>query len=164
VLSPISGKLEEIFPFWEYVKRKIASTTAIFLYIATAVGVVVAIFVLRAVLANTSIPLGGVLAIASAINAIQIQLFNQIYGRLSTRLNEFENHRTDSQFENSLIGKAFGFKVVNSFATFIYIGFRKRYDSSVHYCKGSWDMTFASLGDDEKKKRDPVGDQREYFH
>jgi len=44
-----------------------------------------------------------------------------------------------------LIIKAFFFKMINSFVTFFYIGFWKRFDSSVKYCKGSWAMTVATL-------------------
>jgi hypothetical protein len=37
-----------------------------------------------------------------------------------------------------LIGKSFFFKMVNSFVTFIYIGYWKRFDEDVGYCKGSF--------------------------
>jgi len=60
-------------------------------------------------------------------------------------LNDWENHRTDSQYENFLIGKSFGFKVINSFATFIYIGFYKRFDWDVRYCKGSFLQRISKL-------------------
>jgi len=60
-------------------------------------------------------------------------------------LNDWENHRTDSQYENFLIGKSFGFKVINSFATFVYIGFYKRFDWDVKYCKGSFLQRIAKL-------------------
>jgi hypothetical protein len=123
------------------------SISAIVFYIALAASAIVGIFILRAVLQNTSLPPGAVLAVASGINAFQIQAFNQGYARISVWLNDFENHRTDSQYENSLIGKAFSFKVLNSFSTFVYIGYVKMSDDRVNFCKGSWAMTVKQLSD-----------------
>jgi hypothetical protein len=39
------------------------------------------------------------------------------------------------------------FKVVNSFATFIYIAFAKRSDVNVGYCKGSWEQLSRKVSD-----------------
>jgi len=69
-------------------------------------------------------------------------------------LNDWENHRTDSQYENFLIGKAFGFKVINSFVTFIYIGFYKHFDWPVRYCKGSFLQRVAKLRATDPKDAD----------
>jgi len=138
VLSPITGKLEEVFPFWQAVKRKFISILCVVMYIACALGAVVAIFVLRATLQHTDLALGSILAIAGVVNGVQIQVFNFVYARISVALNDWENHRTDSEYENFLIGKSFGFKVINTFVTFIYIGFFKRFDWDVRYCKGSF--------------------------
>lgn len=60
---------------------------------------------------------------ASLINAGQIQLFNVLYGYLADFLTEFENHRTETLFENYLIGKLFLFQFVNSYASFFYLAF-----------------------------------------
>jgi len=60
------------------------------------------------------------------INAIQIQILNVIYGAVSLYLNEFENHRTASDYENSLIAKNFLFKFINSYNSLFYIAFIKR--------------------------------------
>jgi hypothetical protein len=150
VLSPISGKLEEVFPFWEAVKRKLVSVVCVGLYICCALGAVIGIFALRAALANTEMELGEILAIAGVVNGLQIQIFNFVYARVSVGLNDWENHRTDSQYENFLIAKSFFFKVINSFATFIYIGFYKRFDDSVKYCKGSYLQRIAKLNTVDK--------------
>jgi len=145
VLSPVSGKLEEVFPFWQAVKRKLISGLIVIVYILCAISAVVGIFVLRRTLAATTLPLGTVLLIAGVVNGVQIQIFNFIYGKLSVGLNEWENHRTDSQYENYLISKAFFFKMINSFVTFVYIGYFKRFDSSVGFCKGSWELFIIKL-------------------
>jgi len=146
VLSPITGKLEEVFPFWQAVKRKFIAVICVIMYVFCALGAIVGVFVLRAALAHTTLELGTILAIAGVVNGLQIQIFNFVYAKISVNLNDYENHRTDSQYENYLIGKSFGFKVINSFATMIYIGFYKRFDWDVRYCKGSFLQRIAKLG------------------
>ena len=44
---------------------------------------------------------------------------------MAERLNDWENHRTASAYENSLILKSFGFQFVNSYVSFFYIAFFK---------------------------------------
>ncbi len=48
---------------------------------------------------------------ASLVNAVQITVFNYLYGNLADFLTERENHRTDTLFENYLIAKLFLFQV-----------------------------------------------------
>ena len=48
-----------------------------------------------------------------------------VYSGIATRLNDAENHRTDTAFEDALIAKTFVFQFVNSFASLFYIAFIK---------------------------------------
>ncbi|KAJ0407910.1 hypothetical protein P43SY_009197 [Pythium insidiosum] len=59
-------------------------------------------------------------------NAIQILVLNMVYREVARKLNEYENHRTDREYENHLIIKVFLFQFCNSFASFFYIAFLKR--------------------------------------
>jgi hypothetical protein len=59
-------------------------------------------------------------------NALQIMGLNFLYRSAAKAMTRFENHRTDSAFENSLIGKTFLFQFVNSFSSFFYIAFVKQ--------------------------------------
>jgi hypothetical protein len=47
------------------------------------------------------------------------------YRIVAVALNELENHRTDTQYEDSLITKIFVFNMVNSFAGLTYLSFIK---------------------------------------
>jgi anoctamin-10/anoctamin-7 len=42
-------------------------------------------------------------------------------------LNEYENHRTDTDYEDNLIAKIFIFQLVNSFAALTYVSFIKSF-------------------------------------
>jgi hypothetical protein len=61
--------------------------------------------------------------LSSLINLILIQGGGQVYERLAGFLNEWENHRTETEYTDSLIFKAFGFQFVNNYFTLFYIAF-----------------------------------------
>jgi hypothetical protein len=51
--------------------------------------------------------------IAATLNSIFITVFNEIYRRVGVMLTDWENHRTESEYENSLILKNAIFQAVN---------------------------------------------------
>jgi len=63
--------------------------------------------------------------LGSGILAVQIEIFNAIYSWVAMRMTEEENHKTQSQFDQSLIMKTFIFQFVNSYNLLIYIAFFK---------------------------------------
>ena len=94
------------------------SQTTIAGVIIVVAGVVMSIFFLKWFLLKSpqdhkvaihGAPLGGI--IASIANAIQIQITNALYERLALWLNDLENHRTETGFEDALIAKTFLFQV-----------------------------------------------------
>ncbi len=60
---------------------------------------------------------------ASIINSIEITILNIVYGLLATAMTKRENHRTDTEYEDSLIAKTFCFQFVNSYASFYFLAF-----------------------------------------
>jgi len=94
-------------------------------FIGAVIASVVGMFIFRYILrtktfpdnANASKIIGGI------CNSVQIQIFNQVYGKVVFALNEYENHRTDTEYENALIAKSFMFKFVNSYNSLFYIAF-----------------------------------------
>jgi anoctamin-10/anoctamin-7 len=63
--------------------------------------------------------------IKSLLIAIQIQICNSIYSDVALKLNNYENHRTDTEYEDALITKTFLFEFVNSFISLFYTAFVK---------------------------------------
>jgi threonine/homoserine/homoserine lactone efflux protein len=98
-------------------------------FISVVVAVVASIFLLKLVLSQNKAFIVNGLETASIIaalaNAIQIQVMNIIYGGVAIQLTDYENHRTDTQYEDSLISKTFVFQFVNSYASLFYIAFFK---------------------------------------
>jgi anoctamin-10 len=64
-----------------------------------------------------------ILSILSTMNAIQIVIFNQIYNFIAAWLTTFENHKTQTEYEKSLILKTFIFQFINSFNSLFYMAF-----------------------------------------
>lgn len=61
--------------------------------------------------------------IASVLNTVQITVFNYIYRAIVVKLTDYENPRTDTIYEDSLIMKLFVFQFVNSYASFFFLAF-----------------------------------------
>mmetsp|Transcript_21883 Transcript_21883/g.36229 ORF Transcript_21883/g.36229 Transcript_21883/m.36229 type:complete len:738 (+) Transcript_21883:131-2344(+) len=63
--------------------------------------------------------------IGGLLFTISIQLFNFFYGKLAVYLNDRENHRTDTDYQDALIFKVFLFQFVNSYVSFFYVAYVK---------------------------------------
>lgn len=119
--SFIDGKQITYFPVHEHNSLVAQSTTFITLMIMLVVGCVTSIYILRfhlysSIGSNAS-------TVASVINAVQITILNITYGMLATYLTVRENHRTDTEYEDSLIAKVFVFQFVNSYTSFYFLAF-----------------------------------------
>ena len=83
----------------------------------------VAIFYFRVFLLISNVPGGAQLA--AVANGITIMVFNKLYGYVSVKLNDWENHRTETEYEDHLIAKTFLFQFINSYSSLFYIAFFK---------------------------------------
>ncbi len=96
--------------------------------ILLVIGVVVSIYYMRySIVKYENVSESNAQTLASIANAVQIQVMNFIYSFLANALSERENHRTDTQFEDSMITKIFLFQFVNSYASFFYLAFLAKY-------------------------------------
>mmetsp|Transcript_78992 Transcript_78992/g.157038 ORF Transcript_78992/g.157038 Transcript_78992/m.157038 type:complete len:593 (-) Transcript_78992:220-1998(-) len=60
-----------------------------------------------------------------AMNGLFISLSNIVYARVAQWLNEWENHRTQTDFDDALIVKTMIFQFINSYVALYYIAFIK---------------------------------------
>lgn len=121
ITSFIDGSKLHYFPPDKHDSLVAQSTVLISVLIMLVVGCVASIYILRFNLYST---IGSDASIvASVINAIQITILNIIYGKVAVRLTRRENHRTDTEYEDSLIAKIFVFQFVNSYTSFYYLAF-----------------------------------------
>lgn len=138
--SPVTGKMEVFYPRFRRSIREAFSQSVISVMVLLVIGVIGCIFALRIALANANVTVGGVeiaSIVASILIAIQIQVLNGVFSDIALRLNNQENHRTDTEYEDALIAKTFLFQFVNSFASLFYIAFIKPFIQDIDPCNGT---------------------------
>ena len=108
-------------------RRKIAiALTVVILLILGAIGVTSFCFYLKNWLADPKMlgePIGT--GAAGLINATWIAVGNSLYRNIAVKLTNWENHRTNTQWDRYLVTKTFLFRFVNSYASFFYVAFLK---------------------------------------
>lgn len=92
-----------------------------FLMMCMVTCVIVGVFYLRYWLESSGYP--G--AVAGVANGIVIAAFNAINKILAVKLTELEHHRTDTEFSDSLIAKAFLFQFINNYGPLYLVAFLK---------------------------------------
>mmetsp|Transcript_6784 Transcript_6784/g.10767 ORF Transcript_6784/g.10767 Transcript_6784/m.10767 type:complete len:757 (-) Transcript_6784:247-2517(-) len=125
--SYIDGKPMLYFPKEKLQTRRRISRIVISTFIVCVLICVICIFIFKSIMKHSSNTIEDTYysPIASGLNAIQIQIFNIIYSTVSVWLNNAENFRTDTEYEDGLVAKTFAFQFVNSYATFYYTAFAK---------------------------------------
>lgn len=122
MVSHINGSLQQYFSSRERNTRVSVSVLATFSLALLVVGSVSGIYLMRFAVSPQLGP-ADAQTLASICNALLIDLLNRIYSFLAEALSEWENHRTDSAFEDSMISKIFVFQFINSYASFFYLAF-----------------------------------------
>lgn len=103
-------------------------------YVALVVEVLIMIFLLKTYLYQKGYAQTIVQQVPSILIAIATQIFTKIYTILIKYITNFENHKTVTSFENSLVTKASLISfVINFFSIFIYAYF-SGYLSSSYLC------------------------------
>jgi hypothetical protein len=135
VTSPVDGEPSMYFPPAEKSRRQLFSNVVTVVFIAFVMFVVYYTFALKAILSQEpykeQLTLFGLLELSTIIpstaNAVSITIFSIAWKIISLKLTINENHRTDTAFEDSLIGKTFSFEFVNKYAACFFAGFAKKY-------------------------------------
>ncbi|XP_048774148.2 anoctamin-7-like isoform X2 [Ostrea edulis] len=69
--------------------------------------------------------------VSSLLNALSIFVLGKFYDFLAVKLTDWENHRTQTKYDDSLIMKLFAFQFVNNYSSCFYIAFfRGRFDEN----------------------------------
>ena len=111
--------------------RLIFAVVVTSIMLSIIIGCVAAIFKIRLALKDRRVagqPIAGI--VSSILLAIQIQICNELYFKLAFKLTDFENHRTDVEYEDSLNGKTFLFQFINSYISLFYTAFYKPFTTT----------------------------------
>lgn len=132
--SPIHGGEMTYFAPEQKAKRNNLAVSAVIVMIDCVIAIVAGIYIFQYFLSQPAnhryvqvlkIDLAPI--IASGLNAVVIVVLNVLYQGVAVKLNDYENHRTDTQYEDALISKIFAFQLVNSFAALTFVAFVKSF-------------------------------------
>ncbi|ULT93425.1 hypothetical protein L3Y34_003129 [Caenorhabditis briggsae] len=125
--NPVSGRMEPFYPAWKHIVVRYVITYPItFLCV---VGMFVAMLVVFTVqdLADfyfsESFFFHWICYLPMIVYALMIVISDKIYRRLALILNDWENYRTDDEYEDFLITKIVLFQFVTAFGSLFYIAF-----------------------------------------
>ena len=122
IRDPVTGKMKRkrAHETFDRVKNFV-SYGVVLLVVVSVIAVIWAIMFLRWTLKEIISNNG--LLVAGAINAIQIRVLNLLYDRLAILLNDWENHETETQYNDRLAVKVFVFRFFNSYSSLFYLAY-----------------------------------------
>lgn len=118
------------------------SYSVIFVFIVCVGGIISSILILRYILSSDGTPTIWSYLLSGVLNAIQIRVMNLLYDRIAVLLNDWENHETETIYNNQLAVKSFIFKFVNSYSTLFYLAYFK---GDFEICGDGACMNFLSI-------------------
>lgn len=120
--DPVSNKMKRkrIGKIW-YAIRKLVSYSVLSVLIVSVLAIILGIMAARIILKNLIFEVG--LVLAGVINALQIRIMNLIYDKIATWLNDWENHETETEYNNRLAIKVFIFRFFNSYSSLFYLAY-----------------------------------------
>ena len=121
--SSIDGSRDFYYPRTENIKRKLISIGTSGVFILAVVAAVVGMFAAKFIMAASSNLASYSGFLATLLNAVQIQVMGALYSFVSIELNKYENHRTETLYEDALITKTFIIQFINSFSSMFFIAF-----------------------------------------
>lgn len=139
VLSPINGKPTYYFSKVSRFYRSLFSQGIVSIMVMIVIAVIAIIFAIRVAMTSSKFTLSGIDlsgVVAAILIALQIQFLNGFFADIAIKLNNYENHRTDTEYEDALISKTFSFQFVNAFASLFYIAFIKPFIPDIDPCSG----------------------------
>jgi len=117
--DPVTGKLDRIKPtFGSRVWKAFFSGTVTLILISLVISIVTALFWEQ----QRKDSKWSAEAVGF-VNGVQIQVFNYLYYYVAVYLTNWENHRTDSIYENALTLKIFLFQFINCYYSLFWIAF-----------------------------------------
>eukprot|EP01006_Ploeotia_vitrea_P009144 TRINITY_DN21515_c0_g1_i1.p1 TRINITY_DN21515_c0_g1~~TRINITY_DN21515_c0_g1_i1.p1 ORF type:complete len:984 (+),score=128.29 TRINITY_DN21515_c0_g1_i1:272-2953(+) len=117
--NPLTGEEEPLIPKWVHALR-VAISWVITLILLAGV-VILMVFILEVKTDQKEKGNTILLYIITAVSATVIVITNKIYNLISVKLTNFEDQRTLSQEEDSLIVKNFIFAYFNTFTSLVYV-------------------------------------------
>ena len=102
-----------------------ASFGTVLSFVAAVIAAIFGTLVFKETVSSLGLPESIAPQVALVVNAVLIIILGQIFKAVAKWLTNWENHRTDIEYEDSLIAKTFLFSFFNSYSTLMYYAFIK---------------------------------------
>ncbi|XP_069129746.1 anoctamin-4-like isoform X3 [Argopecten irradians] len=134
--DPVTNTKEMYFPSRRQNIRYLISFSTLMFMILIVLTSVVSIIIYRVITSVDYCPnmdstscLLATTVVSSVLNTVSILILGKIYDYLAVKLTDWENHRTQTMYDDALIIKLFAFQFANNYASSFYIAFfRGRFD------------------------------------
>ncbi|XP_044726729.1 anoctamin-10 isoform X2 [Chrysoperla carnea] len=128
IKDPVSGRVTPQYPRWKtYTKMYCISLPIVIFCMSIGFGIMLVSFWVEDYIKTKVSPLNEyrmyLVYLPSVIYAALVYVMNFYYRKLATRLTEWENHRTQSQYDRHRVTKLLLFEFVNNFMALFYIAF-----------------------------------------
>lgn len=122
IRDPVTGKMKRkrLHETFDRIKNFV-SYGIVLIVVVSVLAVIWAVMFLRWTLKEVISENG--LLVAGAVNAIQIRVLNLMYDRLAILLNDWENHETETLYNDKLAVKVFVFRFFNSYSSLFYLAY-----------------------------------------
>eukprot|EP00746_Dinoflagellata_sp_MGD_P135623 gnl/MRDRNA2_/MRDRNA2_69672_c0_seq1.p1 gnl/MRDRNA2_/MRDRNA2_69672_c0~~gnl/MRDRNA2_/MRDRNA2_69672_c0_seq1.p1 ORF type:complete len:727 (+),score=108.48 gnl/MRDRNA2_/MRDRNA2_69672_c0_seq1:100-2280(+) len=119
-INPVTERVDKFYPWSQRVWKVFFSYTVITVTVLCLSFVVSMLFFLRHLTAGS-----GGRFLFQCINAIVVEILNDVFTTVARVLTDHENHRTESEYASHLLAKTVVFKFINSYISLYYIAFFK---------------------------------------
>eukprot|EP00697_Spironema_sp_BW2_P017147 gnl/Spiro4/8716_TR4562_c0_g1_i1.p1 gnl/Spiro4/8716_TR4562_c0_g1~~gnl/Spiro4/8716_TR4562_c0_g1_i1.p1 ORF type:complete len:612 (+),score=156.43 gnl/Spiro4/8716_TR4562_c0_g1_i1:128-1837(+) len=120
--NPISNLRELHYPRWKRAFKYMITTSIIFCMMCLVVVLMVIMFVIKDSVAKND-PVWQ--QVANITYSLVLVGFNSAFVKFALVMNNWENHKTESDYDDMLIGKVFVFQFINSYLSLFYVSFFK---------------------------------------
>lgn len=122
--SPVDGSLVYFYASDKRNTSSLRNWTVISLMILLVFGCIFGVYFLKVLFINNyyleeTLPL--------SIQAVIIQILNFVYRMMAKKMTDYENHQTDTQYEDSLVNKLYLFTFANSYGALFFVAFIAQY-------------------------------------
>jgi len=121
-INPVTGRIDRYYPWSERILKVFFSYTVLLVSIVALTFVIGSLFFLRRVFHKH----GGRVWFM-IINAVVVEILNNIFTYIAKKLTIAENHRSYSEHANHLLAKTIIFKFINCYISLYYIAFFKQH-------------------------------------
>jgi|JI6StandDraft_1071083.scaffolds.fasta_scaffold11530_3 hypothetical protein len=124
----------EYVPLWKKVLKVGYSSLISIVYAVLVIVTVLMVFALKGYLIQTSASESTANGVPALLIVVTTMFYNYLYKRVSKKLTEFENHKTLSQFESSVVFKQYTIIFVNTFISLLVYAFLENVIPQVQFC------------------------------